>query len=663
MTQFYYHIRKHLPLIFIGAILFSFPLSALSQVRIMVKTEAGGGIAFATSTSHNTWETATFDLQAAIDTAAFYNGGEIWVAGGTYLPTVCHNPFIDGTIPPFEERCRSFIPANGVTVIGGFSGTESTLEERPSDLFEEGNATILSGDIGVENDDSDNSYHVVFFPLGTDNTAVLKDLIITHGNSTASNTDYLPYSRRGGGLHIHEGGMIENCHIRQNTAEVDGGGAYLFKGGLIKGCQIYNNTANNNGGGVMLNLGGEVQYSVIYNNNAGQETPTLQGKGGGIFIESSTDLVGRIHHSVIVGNASVNKAGGVGFLNGGISANNLITNNIAGGNGGGIHIQGNGLVVNNTIVANQSDGGAGLFADQGGEIINTVIWGNQTPYESNLQFDRIDETTLVKYSAIENFLAAPGITNLITLESTNEGSGNHPHFVNPIDFIGLPQAVELEQALNADYHVGLNSALLDAGMPDVTGLPFFTTDLDGDSRIIKELVEIGAYETLYYTVSSSVVGDMGGIIEPSGLTRLLPGASHLFTLTPLTNYQVVSFALNGVEYKTELTPQDNTLLFTLAGLSEDIQALAEFAISSGIRPMEKTAIRLFPNPATDWIQIQGGEPIESAIIYSVSGILLKTLNADQVKQPISIASLPKGIYFVRVNGETGASSLYKFFKN
>jgi hypothetical protein len=627
----------------------------------MVKTEAMGGIAFATLNSHNTWETATFDLQAAIDTAAFYNGGEIWVAGGTYLPSVCHNPFIDGTIPPFEERCRSFIPANGVTVIGGFSGTESTLEERPSDLFEEGNATILSGDIGVENDNSDNSYHVAFFPLGTDNTAVLKDLIITHGNSTTSNTDYLPYSRRGGGLHIHEGGMLENCHIRQNTAEVDGGGAYLFKGGLIKGCQIYNNTANNNGGGVMLNLGGEVQYSVIYNNHAGQETPTLQGKGGGIFIESSTDLVGSIHHSIIVGNSSINKAGGVGLLNGGISANNLITNNFSGGNGGGIHIQGNGLVVNNTIVANLSDGGAGLFADQGGEIINTVIWGNQTPYESNLQFDRMDETTLVNYSAIENYEAAPGITNLIPLESTNEGSGNHPQFENPIGFIGLPQAVELEEALNADYHVGLNSALLDAGMPDATELPFFTTDLGGDPRIIKGLVEIGAYETLYYTVSSSVVGDMGGLIEPSGLTPLLPGANHQFMLTPETDQQVASFTLNGLEIKDELTEQEASFIYTLSAISEDIEAIAQFSSITALNETKPSTLQIYPNPASDIINFSG-EGLSKAEIFSLPGKLMRTLSHSELEQQADIANLTPGVYFVVFTLQDGKKSLLKLIK-
>jgi hypothetical protein len=106
-----------------------------------------------TSGTCESWANAC-ELQYALGSAAATD--EIWVAAGTYYPT-------DGT-----DRTVSFSLVNGVGVYGGFNGTESTLIERDPVT----NVTILSGDIGVTDDISDNSYHVVTGG-GTDNSAIL----------------------------------------------------------------------------------------------------------------------------------------------------------------------------------------------------------------------------------------------------------------------------------------------------------------------------------------------------------------------------------------------------------------------------------------------------------------------------------------------------------
>ncbi len=114
------------------------------------------------------WNDAYVDLQPAIDAAA--PGDEIWMAAGTYKPTSWPN---GGS----EEREKHFSLKNGVTVYGGFTGTETSLDERDVEI----NETILSGDIGIEGDSSDNCFHVFYHPEGTDldNTAVLDGLTIT----------------------------------------------------------------------------------------------------------------------------------------------------------------------------------------------------------------------------------------------------------------------------------------------------------------------------------------------------------------------------------------------------------------------------------------------------------------------------------------------------
>ncbi len=675
MTKIYNLAEKYVA-ITLSLLLLSFiAVPAGGQVKIMVKTEADGGVAFTLPANHDTWATATYELQEAIDFANTNGGGEIWVAGGTYLPTTFHNPSegeAEVTIPPEDDRNRSFIPRNGVVVIGGFSGNETSREERPANLFEGANATILSGDIGVTGDNSDNSYHVVFCPLGTDNSAIFKDLIIANGHANGKDhpedpddLNFTKYTKRGGGIQTREGGYFENCHLRNNYAEVMGGGAYLYKGGSLAECEIYNNHTDENGGGVHLNQGGSVKFSRIYGNHAGNGSTGTQGKGGGIFIDAEAGLAGTVSHSIIAGNSADNKGGGAGLLDGGELVNNLITNNVASGNGGGIHFQDGGLVLNNTITRNYADKGAGLHADREGRVINSVIWGNETPYENNLQFSRADETTHLDYCAVENGVEdgteENGITNLIVLDSENNSAGIHPHFLAPVTFTGLPGTGQLDEVLSADYRVGLESALLNTGTPDVTNLPVSDTDLNGNPRIIKSNIDIGAFETLYYTVTSSVASGTGGTLEPAGSTNLLPGAGHQFTLSPDANHQVGSFTLNGVETKDELSPQGTGFVYTLSGIAEDIDAVAVFDFISALNQPKNPALSIYPNPAGDFVQING-TGITRVEIFSLSGKLEKSLEISELKVPVEISSLSRGIYFVVISHENDKRSVLKLVK-
>ncbi len=103
--------------------------------------------------SGDTWPTALVSLQDALDRAEVLNAdvdpgndiAAIWIAEGTYRPTrqsVADTP-----------RSETFHPLDGVTLCGGFAGTEQSPEERVRD--EDGHflhETILSGDL-LGNDD------------------------------------------------------------------------------------------------------------------------------------------------------------------------------------------------------------------------------------------------------------------------------------------------------------------------------------------------------------------------------------------------------------------------------------------------------------------------------------------------------------------------------
>ncbi|MCH2107245.1 MAG: hypothetical protein MK291_11460, partial [Planctomycetes bacterium] len=128
---------------------------------------------FSGNNDGTSWANAYFGpngLQAAI--AASSSGDEIWCADGIYRPT-------QGT-----SRTVSFVPKNGVSIYGGFNGTESSLDERPAFGVA---ASVLSGDLAgndASGSVSENSYHVVR-GTGANSTAVLDGFYVRGGNANS----------------------------------------------------------------------------------------------------------------------------------------------------------------------------------------------------------------------------------------------------------------------------------------------------------------------------------------------------------------------------------------------------------------------------------------------------------------------------------------------
>ncbi len=204
--------------------------SASSQVTWHVDASAPPG------GDGSSWPTAFGDLQAALDVVQPFDS--IWVAAGTYLPSQA--------IAPFDARSPTFQVGQAVELYGGFDGTETSLSERAG-LFDQ---TILSGDLGVPLDPSDNAYHVVNVehPMGLPaGPALLDGFTIRDGNAIGP----AGHDPRGGGLLMFNLGLgLRNVTFQDNQAP-NGGAIFAQPAGLrLARCRFLGNRALGNGGAI-----------------------------------------------------------------------------------------------------------------------------------------------------------------------------------------------------------------------------------------------------------------------------------------------------------------------------------------------------------------------------------------------------------------------------
>ncbi|UCF14307.1 MAG: hypothetical protein JSW59_12905, partial [Phycisphaerales bacterium] len=176
------------------------------------------------------WDTAFSDLQEALSIAR--PNTEIWVTAGVYTPD-------RGT----GARTASFHLKNGVRILGGFAGTETSIDQRDPN----NNETKLSGDLKGDDDKAyfanydDNSYHVVLAD-NTDSSTVLDGFTITGGNAKGPRTVHNTTNISGGGM-LSRGGSptLINCIFTYNMASA-GGGIYIGGGKpTLRGCCFINN--------------------------------------------------------------------------------------------------------------------------------------------------------------------------------------------------------------------------------------------------------------------------------------------------------------------------------------------------------------------------------------------------------------------------------------
>ena len=438
---------------------------------IIYVTQAGAG-----NRSGNSWENAIPSIEEAQVLAQVYNA-VVWVATGTY--------YGDTT------AANAFTMIEGVNVYGGFAGNEPADYDLSQRDFED-NTTILDGMNArrVLNQPSSFSTQTTWngFALQNGQTSGNGGGAYIQNKGVLSQCEIMGCNANGGGGVYVSAGTISECLITGCTAG-NGGGVNCTNKAVISSCRIAGNNATGAGGGVYTYNSTIVDCDIIDNETSGS--------GGGVYCYYSTHVLNTqvspsdILRCIISGNHSSNSGGGVcfGFANDKLN-NCLVSNNSSNTTGGGVF--GKGRINNTTIVRNYSTGeGGGLNAGSynsyySGNIMalnNCVVWGNVSNGGSN-NIKGSSNTCTCSYSAIEEGYSGTGN---ILLDETNQ-----PHFVNPAHTAGFDDSTD-----NVDWHLQQASVCINRG--DNSAVTD-TLDLDGNARIQRDTVDMGCYESDYYSV-------------------------------------------------------------------------------------------------------------------------------------------------------------------
>lgn len=409
-----------------------------SQIKYVKPISTGTG-------DGSSWANASSNLQAMIQASP--SGGQVWVKSGTYFPTT--KPY-NGLSPisTSDSRDVTFHIKDNVSLFGGFNGTETSINQRNISL----NETILSGDIGIIGDSTDNAYHVVMLVrtgLATQD-GVLDGFTIKNGNAngTGSVSTILYPSLRdfGGGVYTSGAlGTIKNCKIN-SCGGTNGGAVYSAESNLnFDYCNVFENHSNSKGGGIhvsdypgsnILN----VKHSNFYNNQSLNKGGAIYMKYGTLTIDSCT-FYGNISSSVGSGvcgeylNLSIKEcefyqnqtsSGGALYLFQGVGT--IHFNSFYNNQGGGVslsnNISGNILLENNDFHNNSSNYGAALAFNSGKTTIKRNIFYDNSAISSGgaIHFlaSASPNSPTMNYSIVEQNIF---LNNQTTIANLSSGAG------------------------------------------------------------------------------------------------------------------------------------------------------------------------------------------------------------------------------------------------
>jgi parallel beta-helix repeat protein len=501
---------------------------AVSPKLIYVDIDAAG------ASTGTDWANAFTSLQSAILAAT--DGDTIRIAEGAYKPT-------DTT-----DRTMSFALRNAVAIYGGYAGCGAP-DPDVRDLV--ALPTILSGDIGVSGNMSDNSYHVVT-AVAVSSSCVLDAVTVTLGNANGSGA----WQDFGGGMYNDRSSpTLTSCTFSGNA----GRGIYnSFSSPTLANCTFTGNTATS-GGGIYNSSSSPTLANCTFTGN------TAVRFGAGMYnTESSPTLT----NCTFTGNTATSGGGMYNVLSSSTLANCTFTGNTATSGGGMYNSLSSPTLANCTFTGNTTTSGGGMynFGSSSPTLTNCIVWGiGSTPIKNSSGIPTITYSDIEGgYAGSRNFNADP-----LFVRNPSPGADGKWGTVDD-DYGDLRLQLTspcIDAGKNAAVPAGLTTDL--AGMPRFLDVPTKADTGSGTAPI----VDMGAYETvpLLVTAQPDLLATCDtGLSDSDNLTNFnnaSPAKAPRFAITGVIAGAMVELFADGVLVASGIA-SGNTMTLILDGTSK-----------------------------------------------------------------------------------------------
>lgn len=449
------------------------------------------------------WLTAYNNTQQALQNKC---ADTIKVAKGVYKPAI-------------SDRDSSFVINKGVVILGGYPDTGTPSDEDRNPIIY---PTVLSGDIGIQNDSLDNTYTVmkVFCP---DTTVIIDGIIIADGNKNVSMVN----SIGGGGIEAkgNKNFIIRNCVIKKNYA-VKGAGLLASASNIIVDKTVIDNNRSANGGAFYL-----YNYNTLFTNCIISNNKGLGGRVDGDLSPENYFFKNTIFYkneSDIGGGLIVNGPAHVDIVNCGFISNNCLS--VSSGIGlthvSNFFSSGFSTKVFNTVFKNNT-----MLGQPTSVINNDFNWSNGPNHYETIPLYNL------QYSVISN-------------SQTGSGPGNIPSsWVSLKDIDNGPGPDNIWRTTDDGLQVTECSRSIDKG--DNSFVNGMETDIMDSLRIRNNKVDMGPYEKETFKTNISATDSL-----------ICTGESVTFTasVTGVVNTPVYIWTVNGIPTGT------NNPVFTSASL-------------------------------------------------------------------------------------------------
>jgi predicted outer membrane repeat protein len=540
-----------------------------------------------------TWQTAYTNLQHAFNAISGLGADtiEIWVRATSnyYIPAPNPDPQSGHFLIPGVNK--------NIFVYGGFTGTETSLNQRPQNSL-----TILSGDAGVFGNNSDNTRCLIRVDEPSLNTSdvIIDGFVFQDINYDGTGTN------RSALFNLRNFVTVNNCVFKNNRTANRGAAIFSNKAIVIKNSTFENNTATSYGGAIDLNLTFAASCYILgckFFNNV-----SLSNIGGAIKADYVSNLY--LVNSLFVNNTATSGSAAQAY-NSSISTINCT------------FVKGNGSVFagasNNTHY-----------------IVNSIIYKSSS---TNI------------YSGIGQLYLSNSLYDDSLMTGFNSSGTNYvgdPLFKFYNDTLLDECVFELQScspAINSGNNVNINYFI---------NLGAINSDIQGKERIRDSIVDIGAYEYFKDTLlvnNDSLRLQASSIywLQQSGINdSILIDSVYLYNCT--TNQTVMSMPLSTFNGSISPTVTGNyAFIFTYKGGCSDTTECKSITITPNTNGqneiMLSNTILVYPNPnkGTFTIQSTKGGVFE---LIDVTGKVIHTYTLTNTQQTVN-ENIPAGMYFVR----------------